>query len=77
MNFRLTLLKGIVSALTAAFVGYFSFGFYAKGGNCFENINTGEIMCTYNWFLPKVIISSLILGIIIYSVWSLVQKKKR
>jgi hypothetical protein len=75
MNFKPTLWKSIVFILMIILADFFLASF--RGGNCVENMTTGEIICHQIYFLPVVVLPSLIIGVLMYIVWSLFQKRKR
>ncbi len=68
MNFKLTLLKTIISVIVFIMVDYI----LANGVTCLDApCSTSKLMLT-----PILILVGLIGGIIIYIIWSLIQKKK-
>jgi len=74
MNFKPTLWKSIVSFLTIIFV--IIIDFLLIGSVQIECIPYPDASCP-NVFNIKTIIISIIFGLIVYVIWSLIQKGKK
>lgn len=77
MNFKLTLWKSIVSFLSGIFMNYILVGNAKTLCNCVFGVPCNCLQPTWLEFAfdPVPVVASLIVIVIVYSIWSFIQKK--